>query len=526
MSNFVPGNDRNALSEKNTIEGMEFHDLNNLFGKVILTGEPVISNNPETDTRSAGLPLEHAPIKCFLGLPFFHGEDLMGMIGIANRSDGYSAEIGQKIQPFLSTCASIIVAMQTEQLRISAEIEQERLRNQLLQSQKMESIGHLTGGIAHDFNNMLGVILGYADLSRQRIVQDLEMTREEILTYIDEILTAGNRAKQLIAQMLMYSRLSPDLDIKNTSAILLHPVVNEAVQLLRASIPSTIELSCEMDDNDIEACIQPVHLHQILLNLGINARDSIGNYGQITISIQKRELSGKCDSCHENFAGKFVEVAVRDTGSGITDEHIDKIFDPFFTTKEIGKGTGMGLPVVHGIVHSLGGHISVTREDNQSTTFSIYLPAAKENNGPLASVGETLQISSVSNAFDNLRIMVVDDEKSMGKLLGEFLTSSGAEVTVFANPVEALQVFDVDPFAIDMLITDESMPELSGFDMSKIMLSKRANLPILLCTGYSENVNETKARQAGIQGYMTKPVNFNQLMEWVQMHSPGVNSKT
>ena len=399
----------------------------------------------------------------------------------------------------------------TERKRVEAE--RQMMQTQLMQAQKMKSIGHLTGGIAHDFNNMLGAMLGYAELIKQ-MSSGSSSADARTQKYIGEILTAGNRAKELIRQMLLFSRPHHESYDGAVPSTLILPAVKEIVYLLRASIPSTIEISYAGEDENLRALIQPVQLHQILMNLAINARDAIGEYGRIEIRLARRRLSGICDSCHEPFSGDYVEIAVSDTGMGIPAHQLPKIFDPFFTTKEVGRGTGMGLSVVHGIVRALGGHVRVNSEAGRGTTFHILLPG-------VASVVQgtfehAMDIPHVDNLLQGLRIMVVDDEHAMSSMLEELLGMHGAKVSAYNHPLEALSAFTRDSGSVDMVITDESMPEMSGIDMSRTMLNQKPDLPILLCTGYSENVNPKIAAQVGILGFMVKPLVVSELLQWIQ----------
>ncbi len=392
--------------------------------------------------------------------------------------------------------------------RKDIETERQMLLTQLLQSQKMESIGHLAGGIAHDFNNMLGAMLGYTELIKQA---STGASQKRVHKYSDEILTAGNRAKELISQMLMFS--SPHQDSREVPITSLQPALKEVVYLLRASIPSSIEIHYHIEEAELSARIQPVHLHQILMNLLINARDAIGDHGRIDVRLSSRTLSGICASCHASFSGDYVQLSVKDSGSGISEQQLSKIFDPYFSTKGVGKGTGMGLSVVHGIVHALGGHIAVASEVGRGTTFRLMLLKATVT-------GKQEQAIAVPDTVDNmlsgLRIMVVDDEHAMSSMLYELLSMHGAEVTVYNLPMEALADLLCNQDKFDLVITDEAMPDISGFDMAKAMLHEKPNLPILLCTGYSEHVNADIARQNGIAGFMVKPLETQKLLQWIK----------
>ncbi len=392
--------------------------------------------------------------------------------------------------------------------RHQAELEKERLQGQLLQSQKMESIGYLTGGIAHDFNNMLGAIIGYADLIK--MVGGNGKSDERTLKYVEEILSAGGRAKELIAQMLLFSRQRPDAHAGLAPVIRVQPVLKEVMQMLRSSIPSTIGMDVQIEDDSIVIAMHPVQLHQVLMNLMINARDAMSGYGSISISLKKVVLPRSiCISCHQNFAGEFVELLVRDNGKGMSEATIAKIFDPFYTTKPTGQGTGMGLPVVHGIVHGAGGHVMLESEPGLGTVFRILLPLVSGS----AHVMENRQVvaESAGNPLQGLRIMVVDDERVMASMLEELLVMQGAVVRAFINPVEALRVFMHDPDGYDLVISDQTMPELSGLDMVRAMHMVRASFPAILCTGYSDNVDSAISQEHGISAFLYKPLNTKEI---------------
>jgi len=391
----------------------------------------------------------------------------------------------------------------TEQ--VEAEQHREQLYQQLLQAQKMEAIGQLTGGIAHDFNNMLGAILGYTYLLSLYNKDNIDFDQQH--GYIEEIQTAGNRAKDLISQMLIFSRLNPESgDIPN-SVVEIQPILKEVLQLLRQSIPSTIEINSNMEDREFRVEFHPIHLHQILMNLAINARDaSPDGYGHIDIRVEKQFLSGICDSCQAPFEGEYVVVSVSDNGEGISREIKNHIFDPFFTTKEVSKGTGMGLSVVHGMVHSHQGHITVqSRPDFDGTRIQIMmLPATGEKKSEQGS--PEMDQQQITGKIIGLKVMVVDDEQAMSSLLQNLLEHYGATVVPFNDPVKALEAFKADPDEYDLVVTDETMPKLTGLDLSRHLLDVRKDLPIILCTGFSETVNDKVIKEVGVRKLLHKPV--------------------
>lgn len=246
--------------------------------------------------------------------------------------------------------------------------EKEILMRQLQQSQKMESIGHLTGGIAHDFNNILAAMLGFAELLQDMIPANAD--ENMLLGYVDEIITGGERARDLVAQMLAFSRgqTGNSQDVNPIS------VVKEATRLVQAMIPSSITIQTKLETVDEMIHIDPVQLHQVIMNLVINARDAMDTRGTITVGLKSVTTGGECDSCHEHFEDQYLELYVIDSGSGIEDEILNRIFDPFYTSKDVGKGTGMGLSVVHGIVHQGGGHIKVRTSSKTGTCISLLFP--------------------------------------------------------------------------------------------------------------------------------------------------------
>ena len=396
--------------------------------------------------------------------------------------------------------------------RKSAEQREKDLNRQLLQSTKMDAIGHLTGGIAHDFNNILAGVLGYVELAKLALQKAAPNMPDKMAHYLQEVETAGTRAKDLVSQMLIFSRLAPDVQDGGVAPVLLKPIIKEVAGLLRSSIPATIELNFQFAEPDIKAAIQPVNLPQILLNLGINAKDSIGEYGKIDfiLSTQSFDHAG-CSSCKHDFSGHYIDITVSDNGSGIPPHILAKAFDPFFTTKEIGQGTGMGLSVVHGLVHALDGHIIVETEPGKGTAFHILLPvvdsaASVEPETPEAPLSTKRHLTGV-------RIMVVDDEHICTRMLQELLTEQGAFVVSFNHAPTALSAFMEHPDSVDVIITDETMPELSGSDMSVQILKKRPNLPIILCTGFSLHATPDSTKKAGIAAYMNKPVQLPKLVD-------------
>ncbi len=407
----------------------------------------------------------------------------------------------------------IMGTMQIINERKEAEFRNDKLREQLSQSAKMESVGHLAAGIAHDFNNILGAMLGYIEMSLMMLGNN-EISVEKLERYLRMMLSSGTRAKELVAQMLTFSRLSPEGKDGNVPVILIAPIVKEVVSLLRSSVPSSINLNYHTESEDIKICIQPVHLHQIILNLGINARDAMAEFGKLDISLSRDVYATQlCASCKNTFSGEYAKIEVKDNGCGISEQVINKIFDPFFTTKGVGKGTGMGLSVVHGLVHALGGHIQVQSNHRDGTTISILLPiVVTESGSESVKLVEAQQSINIKGA----RIMVVDDERSMTTMLYELMTIFGAEIVAYNDPLQALEDFSSNTSGFDLVMTDETMPGMSGLQLAEQMLKLRPELPIILCTGYSAETIAEKAAAIGVASLFLKPLKMNELLAKVQ----------
>jgi len=386
-----------------------------------------------------------------------------------------------------------------------AEKQQKILQTQLLQAQKMESIGQLTGGIAHDFNNMLVGVLGYGELAQKRL--KALQTDEKLAKYLNEIVKAGERARDLVAQMLTFARVHKG----EVRPVDINAAIDELVNMLRPVIPATITLHKQSSEPLPLVLIDPVMTQQMLVNLCINARDAMGDHGTITVSASLVDAEEQiCSSCHHHFAGEYILIAITDSGEGIDQTLMDKIFEPFMTTKSVGKGTGMGLAMVHGISHEHGGHLAVSSKPG-CTAFNLYLPAeliVASNDD----IDEPELVLEPDIKAAGSRILVVDDEKGVARLLNEVLSMHGFEVTIETDSQNALERFNNKPDYFDLIITDQTMPGLTGKELSIKLLEVRPDLPIIMCTGFSEKIDIKVAKQIGIRDFLNKPVNNNVLL--------------
>ena len=373
--------------------------------------------------------------------------------------------------------------------------ERKRAEAELRQAQKMRAIGTLAGGIAHDFNNILAAIIGYTQLAQARVTSD-----DTVRTYLNEVFIAGERARKLVQQILTFSRQSE----QEKKPIAIHLIVREALRLLRASLPANIEIVQNITASCGPVLADPTQIHQVVMNLCTNAYHAMQEKGgTLTVSL--------FETAAENIApplpaGDYVQLVVSDTGCGMDTTTQERIFEPYFTTKETGKGTGLGLAVTHGIVEGLGGQIRMVSTTGLGTTFSIYLPLHKQLQAePLEPVG-TKDIRG-----GNERILVVDDEQELVRLLEMFLSRYGYRVTSFSDSTAASAWFDANPGSVDLVITDMAMPKLTGQDLARAILAKRPDLPIILCSGYSEVINAERAKQLGIRAFFLKPLQEEEL---------------
>lgn len=389
--------------------------------------------------------------------------------------------------------------------RILAEKHEQQLQQRLQQSQKIEAIGQLTGGIAHDFNNILASVLGYSELSMMALEK---YNDKDLNDYINQINLAGERARDLVAQMLAFSRSSPG----EPQLIELPSLINEVVLLLRPTIPSSIELLTEIDENIPPVLMDNIQMHQILMNLCINARDSMKNDGTLTIKLSYvSNAADICSSCKDIIKGEYVKLSIKDTGDGIDPEILDSIFEPFVSTKEVGKGTGMGLSVVHGILHKHNSHIVVESKLNSGSSFHLFIPPLNEINTTMNN--ETQNNKTIPNSGNQKHILVVDDEESIAIFLQQLLRQYNYRVTYTTSSKHALEIFKDSVADLDLIITDQTMPELNGTEMIKQMFEIKSDIPVILCSGYSENIDEKAALDLGCTKYMEKPINSKKIIQ-------------
>ena len=381
--------------------------------------------------------------------------------------------------------------------RKNAEAEKAKLEFQLRQAYKMEAIGTLAAGIAHDFNNILTAIMSNTELSLLFMPANHKIRKN-----LEQILKSGNRARDLVRQILTFSRRT-DIEPRPVDMVLL---VEEGIKFLRASLPPSVEI--KQDINRIQGSVlaDSTQLHQVMINLCTNAVQAMPEAGGIlTVSLKPVELDPEQTAEFADLKpGAYQRLTVADNGHGIDQETLERIFDPFFTTKETGQGTGLGLALVHGIVKSHKGAITVSSRPNQGTTFHVYLPWHKSLNPE-----NNLAVNNPVGGKEH--ILLVDDEEPLVEVIREILEHLGYRVSSFVSGREALRAYKENPFGFDLVITDESMPRMSGSQLARELLSLRPDQPIILCTGYSEAISEGLAREIGISAFLMKPITISEL---------------
>ena len=375
--------------------------------------------------------------------------------------------------------------------------EQRRLEDQLRQAQKMEAIGTLAGGIAHDFNNILGAIIGYTELTLEDVAENEKARRR-----LEKVLQSGFRARDLVGQILTFSRQTK----KERRTISVSPIIKEALKLLRATLPTTIQIHQHLETETDLIVGDSVQIHQVLMNLCTNAKHAMRKEGG-TLELSLIEATLQSEESAALFhldPGRFLKLTVSDTGHGIPHDITERIFDPYFTTKEKGEGTGLGLSVVHGIVKEHGGAIRVSSEVGKGTTFHIFLPLSEDQmEAPQKSEKPVLRGSE--------NILLVDDEELLTEIYGQILETLGYQVVTKTSSTEALETFRMQPDSFDLVLTDYTMPDMTGIQFAEALLKLRPDIPVILYSGFAEGITQEMAKSKGIKEMLSKPLNTHNL---------------
>ncbi|MFH1136399.1 MAG: response regulator [Pseudomonadota bacterium] len=486
-----------------------------LCGLAALEKRPVYARDVRSDPRCTMRECIRAGLTAFAALPLESDYDTLGVLGLAS----YRPSDFEVNGPFLEALANelaiglkknlLFAQLKTHAMELQDSLEQlkaaERERidliNQLQQAQKMEAIGALAGGIAHDFNNILSAILGFTELGLDNIPQD-----STVHGYLENVLTAAIRARDLVQQILNFSRQYETA----LNPIQVNTIAREAVKMLRASLPSTIEIRQDIQSR-LLVLADPTNIHQILLNLGTNAAHAMRESGgTLEIRLDDVQPGPEFLVTHPGLgSGPHIRLVVSDTGHGIPENVQGLIFESFFTTKKPGEGTGLGLSVVRGIVQRLRGHITVTSASGQGASFEIHLPAVEPEDIVALFREEYVPLGAE-------RILLVDDELTLVDVNTLVLESLGYRVTGVGGALEALKIFQTDPDAFDLVITDMTMPQMTGDVLTKALLEIRPNLPVILLTGFSTDIDEGSAAGLGVQALLHKPVLRKKLAETIR----------
>ena len=476
------------------------------------------------DVNRATLKLYGAESKSELykGLPVVFAEESYGdfIAGLVEISEGKTSFYFEKVHRTLqgdaidvqlywmvapgheATYSRVIVSIIDVTEYVRAIQMKEAAENQLRQSQKMEAIGTLAGGIAHDFNNILFPIIGYAEMTLESLPAGSPDRRN-----LEEILNAADRARDLVAHILTFSRKSE----KQMKPLLIQPIVKETLKLLRSTIPTSIQFQADIRETGAVVA-DPTQIHQVMMNLCTNAYHAMQETGGLLrVIVGEAEVAPGVNGAPPDAApGRYATIAVADTGAGIEKEAIDRIFEPYYTTKEQGKGTGLGLAVVHGIVAEHGGFITVESNVGKGSAFTLYFPVLE------AAEAEAAAAPAESRPGGTERVLFVDDDKSIADMVRQMLVRMGYDVAVRYSSLDAMELFRNRPDDFDVVITDMTMPNMTGDRLARRIREIRPDIPVIICTGYSERIDPKKAREMGAAALLMKPVLKNQLSDAIR----------
>ena len=465
-----------------------------VWADCVRTGQPVIHNDYQRMDDKNGYPEGHTHIDRHMSVPIFQKDKMIAIIGVGNKGEDYTDEDVNQLTLLAQGVWRVIQ-------RIRAAEEKVKLVAQLQQAQKMDAIGTLAGGIAHDFNNLLAIIRGNLD-----IIQGKNITGGTTEKNIEHMKIATGRATERVKQILAFSRQEEQLLVPTNLTL----AVTESIGLLRSTIPTTIEIMGPVASHSISINANMTQLQQVVMNLCSNAVHAIGEKGLLKITLEEVDLGAhEVPAETAQQAGRYAKLSIIDSGCGMSPETLGKIFDPFFTTKGVGKGTGMGLSMVHGIVEQFGGFIRVESTLGQGTTFDLYFRTVAE----IALDARQEQTATVPS--HGARILFVDDEMQIVEMSKELLEKQGYQTTCLTSSIRALEIFKANPDAFDLVITDQTMPEMTGLELTSKLLEIRPNIPIIICSGYSSTITEVVAKKTGAREFCMKPLGAEQLFRVV-----------
>jgi signal transduction histidine kinase/ActR/RegA family two-component response regulator len=451
---------------------------------------PVVKSLPP-EADSGKETLEALDIQSLIAVPMVYKSRLLGFVGF----DWMKQEKTWTREDIaiLRTVSSIF-AMALERKR--SEEQRQKLEEQLLHAQKAEAIGTLAGGIAHDFNNILGAIIGYAELAMDDLYKDQKGSPIEF--NLEQVLRAAERAKEIIKQVLSFTRKREG----EKRVIYLESLTRETLKMMRSTLPTTIDIRIEIGKHLNPVMADPTQINQLLLNICTNAGYAMREKGGI-LEVELKEIEIEPDNLPQAklVPGRYQVLRVRDTGTGMTPDTRCRIFEPYFTTKKFEEGTGIGLSVVHGIIENHKGHITVDSEVDKGTTFHVYVPVILST-----AAAKTIMPQDQSIQRGSERVLLVDDEQSLVDVRKEMLVRLGYRVVGKTSSIEALEEFRAAPDQFDLVITDQTMPQMTGTRLARELKNIRPEVPVILCTGFSESINEENFKDLDVDGFLMKPV--------------------
>lgn len=377
--------------------------------------------------------------------------------------------------------------------------EVEERNEQLRHSQRIEAIGTFAGAIAHDFNNLLAAILGFANAARNDVSEDSSVRQD-----LDEVILAGKRAREIVHQLLTFSRRQDKTDFQ---VLMIQEVITEALGLLRVSLPTSIQINCDMEEVDGAVRCDPTQIGQVIMNLATNAFHAMENAPKRCLSIELKAIVVESDFAEQHpplEAGDYLKLTVSDTGAGMNDETLARVFDPFFTTKEKGEGTGLGLSTALGIIKSHDGTITVESEVGKGSRFSIYLPEVPRESRHSAVEEETV-------ATGRERILFIDDETQLLRMSKRLLEPLGYRITLASKGPEALDILEKDPTAFDVILTDQTMPEMTGLELAKEILERYPSLPVVIMSGGAKDLSRSEEAGDNVRAFLRKPISASDM---------------
>ncbi len=488
-----------------------------LCGIAVRDRKAVFSIDINKDDRCTYHECKRAGFRSFAALPLMNAGEVIGVMGMASRVENdyqkaapflealaHEAAIGLKNALLFEKVQMDAIELQTRLVQIEeGQKEKEDLMLQLTRAQKMEALGTLAGGIAHDFNNILTPIMMGTEFVSMNLAKEDQGQR-----MLKRVQNAIVRAKELVNQILTFSRQD---DLEKTP-MNVAPILKETIKLARAALPATIEIREEISEINDVIMANPTQIHQLIMNLISNAAHAMREMGGVlAISLKEEVLDEErvMDMGSPFTPGPFVKLGVKDSGVGMAPDTIEKIFDPFFTMKAQGEGTGLGLAMVHGIVGASGGAVLVESKPGEGSLFTVYLPG-------IASASTLKKSGNQTLPRGEERILSIDDELMIGDIQADILRSLGYEVDCQTDPVTALETFKQNPYGYDLIITDMTMPGLTGKELGRMIMEVRPEIPVILCTGFSEAISEKKALELGFSSFVTKPVLIHDIAEKIR----------